>query len=150
MSETLLTERLFDKVDMTPFCWLWQGATNHDGYGHIFDNGKTKTVSRAVWESIYGAIPDELCVCHYCDVRNCVRPGHLYLATRRRNQQDMSDKGRSTHGEKDGQAKVTTAEVKAMRHLHSEGWAAGQLLQMFGLSRTQINRILNGTRWQHV
>lgn len=82
------------KVELTESCWLWKGATNKEGYGLVGWGGNTRTVHRAVWEICYGPIPDGIHVAHACDVRNCVHPDHLWLATRKENMQDASRKGR--------------------------------------------------------
>ena len=57
---------------------------------------------RASWIMEFGPIPDGLLVLHKCDVRNCVRPGHLFLGTYKDNMDDMYAKGRGPTGDKNG------------------------------------------------
>lgn len=75
-------------------CWLWQGATNADGYGLIKVEGRLCIASRVAWETAFGTIPAGLNVLHSCDNPPCVRPDHLMLGTQRANIQDMLAKGR--------------------------------------------------------
>jgi hypothetical protein len=50
----------------------------------------------------FGAIPDELFVCHRCDVKHCVNPHHLFLGTCKDNMIDAKNKNRMASGEKNG------------------------------------------------
>lgn len=98
--KTTFEERFWPKVDTGTdpnSCWLWTGAIKSNGYGHIGNRGGPYLMAhRASWQLHYGPIPDGLCVCHRCDVRNCVRPDHLFLGNVRENLRDMMDKGRHT------------------------------------------------------
>jgi hypothetical protein len=74
--------------------WLWTGATNSHGYGHVVWERRLKTVSRLAWVAWKGPIPDGLWVLHTCDIPACFRPDHLFLGTQADNMQDMHRKGR--------------------------------------------------------
>lgn len=71
-------------------CWLWLGGTQ-DGYGRLRYAGKKILAHRLSWEMHFGKIPEGLWVLHKCDVRNCIRPEHLFLGT---NQDNVDDKMR--------------------------------------------------------
>ncbi len=50
---------------------------------------------RLAWIYTHGPIADGLHVLHKCDVRLCVRPGHLFLGTEADNMADRDAKGRN-------------------------------------------------------
>ena len=80
-------------------CWIWKRPPNKDGYGQIGTkvNGQLKnfTAHRFSWLAFRGEISQGMYICHKCDVRLCVNPDHLFMATHRENMNDMADKGRS-------------------------------------------------------
>lgn len=85
------------KVNKTATCWLWTASRNWAGYGLclVGKNRKLTNAHRVSWEMANGKIKGGLHVLHKCDVRNCVRPDHLFLGTHRDNMLDMRAKGRA-------------------------------------------------------
>lgn len=81
-----LSIRFWQKVDKRPDgCWLWTGAVNGHGYGHIKIDGRMIPAHRVAYEMSGKAIPEGLDLDHLCRVRTCVRPAHLEPVTRRVN-----------------------------------------------------------------
>lgn len=86
--------RFWNYVDKTDTCWLWRGS-KHSGYGVINVPGRGRPrAHRLSYEMAIGPIPDGLLVCHTCDIRECVRPEHLFLGTAKDNTADCIAKGR--------------------------------------------------------
>ena len=85
-------------------CWVWTGPRNRHGYGRIKCQGITVLVHRLSWEIHCGEIPEGLCVCHKCDVPNCINPTHLFLGTNADNMADRDAKGRHrpSYGDQNG------------------------------------------------
>lgn len=69
--------RFAAKVAETETCWLWTGAINGHGYGHIKVDGRMVYAHRVAYEMSAGPIPAGLDLDHLCRNRRCVNPEHL-------------------------------------------------------------------------
>ncbi len=99
----------------------------------------------------HGNIPNGLVVCHTCDVRNCVRPDHLWLGTQMENVQDSIKKGRHAKGGQFSFAVATPDMVRAIRARYAEGQTiVTHLAHEFGVGRMVVRGIINGVTWRHV
>jgi hypothetical protein len=130
-------------------CWLWVGGLFPTGYG-IFGLDKVRRAERAhrfAWEMANGAIPKGLDVCHDCDVRACVNPAHLYLGTRKRNMQDAIDRGRTSRGVGRPLAKLSDADVRAIRASASP---SHELAKIYPVSSGRIRAIKRRKGWRHI
>lgn len=78
-SAALVDRLMYRTALMENGCWVWLGATNKKGYGHIrgVENGPLVAVHRAAYELAKGAIPEGLEVDHLCFERACLNPEHL-------------------------------------------------------------------------
>jgi hypothetical protein len=122
-TSTTLPERMRTKIQKSPSgCWIWTGAFNSNGYGHIFTGSdgratKTQLAHRLIYEMKYGAIPEGMNVCHKCDVPACCNPDHLFVGTQADNLRDMRNKGRNPTSEEISifAKKAWTPELRAMR-----------------------------------
>lgn len=154
MSALVLDDRFWSKVDKesSPIgCWLWTAALVSNGYGRFSVGRKTMLAHRVSLLGAGAVIPDGMMVCHRCDVRNCVNPEHLFVATQQENMDDCKQKGRTakgiatgryTHpertargdrhgfrlhpecaprGEHNGNSKLTADDVKNIRSLYRSG-----------------------------
>lgn len=137
-------------------CLLWPfaqkgiGYEGGDGYGSVYcpDLRKPYSVSREAWRLTRGTIPDGLHVLHRCDVRNCFRPSHLFLGTTLDNLRDCSAKGRMHPGEKNGQAKLTEAQVRDARVRLKDGESQRSIARSFGIHYNAIWKIAHGLKWK--
>ena len=147
--------RFWGKVKKTRTCWLWQGAPNQKGYGQTTYAGrKNLVVHRLIWMMNFGHIPDGMEVCHKCDVRNCIRPSHLFLGTHLENMQDCVAKDRHTRGARNQHAKLTDEQVREIkRDFLRTGfkWTnADELSARYQIGKGQILAIARGDSWKHV
>jgi len=124
-SELSAEERFWEKVDTTGTCWLWTAATDRHGYGRFHlassdafyaPSGALKQVGahQYAYALDTGAWPEAL-VLHHCDVRNCVRPTHLYAGSTADNSRDRIDRGPASRGEAYEKAKLTVQDVRDLR-----------------------------------
>lgn len=148
--KTPLTERFWPRVEKTATCWLWRGAIDPRGYGRIGLGGREDGVGlthRVAWELTHGPIPDDTCVLHYCDVPTCVNPDHLYLGDRITNNADMREKGRHAHGENHKNARLSDADIVAIRTRWATSRVSGMTLAAeYGITRGYLYSIVQGRR----
>lgn len=153
-----LTERFWSKVDKTPGCWFWTGATNGK-YGIIGRSRRERHTKRmeyahrVAWEMVHGFIPAGMYVCHHCDEPLCVRIDHLFIGTPTDNVRDMIEKGRARYvnyyGEDHWKAKLTDANVLEIRKL-ATSMTQAEVAQQFGVSESAVCHIVAGRTWRHL
>lgn len=68
------------------------GGSGNCLYTLLTIDGKCVGAHRAVFERVFGPIPNGLCVLHSCDNPLCVNPDHLFLGTKGDNNRDMANK----------------------------------------------------------
>ena len=66
-------------------------------YGHIRNGKNLFYVHRLSWVIHFGPIPKGQYVLHKCDVRNCIKPSHLFLGTYKENAIDMVKRSPSSN-----------------------------------------------------
>jgi hypothetical protein len=150
-----LATRFWSKVDKRgpAECWLWTGAVNADGYGVMRPEGQRSggTIrAHRVSVALDGRAPDGLCVLHSCDNPPCVNPAHLHLGTKAENTHDMLAKQRGLIGERNGHAKLTSAQASEIRRRRRAGERRDVLAAEFNVSGATVTRIANGEGWRHV
>lgn len=150
-----LDQRFWEKVDKNGSggCWLWIGALDGSGYGSIAVNRIATKAHRYSWELHFGEIPAGLLVCHKCDVRNCVRPDHLFLGTPDDNMKDKKAKGRETHfyGEQNHSSKLTEEQAREILAIvKASGETQTEIAKKFGVSRGMVGLIASAKNWVHI
>jgi hypothetical protein len=163
-----LSCRFWSKVDKGGgvACWIWTAAKSSDGYGSFDQAG----AHRMAWELARGPIPRGLSVLHNCptgDNPACVNPDHLWLGTQPDNIADMTAKGRrrvavgeangqrkhperTARGERNAGAKIGADVVAEIRKANANGESYSRIVERFGVSKSQVARIVRGQSWRHV
>lgn len=120
-------------------CWIWTGTLLRGGYGSVQIAGHKSTAHRLSYKIFFLALPDDVEVCHRCDVRACVNPSHLFLGTRTDNMIDCVRKGRNDR-------KLTKDDVAAIRA--SVGLSKAELGRRYGVTDVMIGKIIRGEWWK--
>lgn len=140
-------------------CWLWTGALDKIQRGHLrfgrADEGQIGT-NRASWLIHFGDIPAGKSVLHHCDNPQCVRPSHLYLGTQQDNMRDKQVRGRHhllghgelVAGEKNANADLTWAAVRAIREAHAQGVSGSELARRHNVTPGNIYHIVHNRSWR--
>lgn len=136
---------VFDsRVVKTASCWVWTGTKRADGYGIIqLHGGKRVRAHRYNYERLVGPIPEGAILLHSCDNPACVNPVHLRPGTHADNIGEAASKLRTAWGERHGNAKLTTAQVLAIR---LDGRAHAEIAAEHGIHQSQVSRIKSGKR----
>ena len=132
-------------------CWLWQGSKWYGGYGQFSCDGETTGAHRASWEIHNGSIPENMCVLHKCDVRDCVNPDHLFLGTYLDNNRDRDKKGRGYSGDRHLWTKISKQDVLNIRkYFKGERGELQKISKQYGVTASAIRHIVKRRSWKHV
>ncbi len=131
-------------------CIEWQGWRNRAGYGYRRFEGKTRLAHRVAYANHHGLLLPALggkVVRHTCDNPACVNPEHLLLGTQRDNMNDVIARQRVA-GERNGYAKLTAEQVRAIRTAYQAGGISQRTLgTRYGVAQTTIGFIVRGVSW---
>ena len=146
-----ISDRFWSRVDRSGDCWLWTGTIQHGGYGVLRINGKTMRAHRLAWEFEHGEIPENMVVMHICDNPRCVRVSHLRLGTQLDNIADRGSKERQSHGDTHRKAKLTEADVIAIRRRFAQGDISQvAIAAKYGVHHSTIRNIVLRVTWRHI
>lgn len=90
------------------------------------------------------------CVCHHDDDPHNNRPANLFWGSRRDNNNDKMRKGRQARGSGIGTAKLTEADVIAIRERVAAGETQRMIAADFGVSQSNISMLVTNSTWAHV
>ena len=122
-------------------------------YGHQYITLKTpegqsrRQVHHLVLEAFVGPAPAGHEACHGNGDASDNALSNLRWGTHAENMADRSKHGTLT-GEKHGRAKLTHDLVARIRDEHSSGVAIATLARVFGVSRSQVGRVVRGEHWR--
>lgn len=129
-------------------CIEWTGRRDKDGYARY--GGKSKIVSRMLYQKAYGEIEKGLCVCHTCDNPGCVNIDHLWLGTVKENNTDKTEKKRTRYGSKHHKTHLTENDVIHIKILCNEGVFQSIIAEEYKISQSTVSTIKLGSFWKHV
>jgi hypothetical protein len=130
-------------------CMEWQGGVNKEGYAACAAYGlfSSQLLHREVFALTKGGRPSV--VMHACDNPVCINPKHLFAGSPEANVLDKVLKNRQARGAKNGNAKLTQAQVdqiRLMRNVHLCTYK--QIENRFDISRATVWRVLSKTNWR--
>lgn len=149
--------RFWSKVDVQPSnlaCWPWKASRNRDGYGRFKDGGSVQNASRVAWEIANDARLRTLVARHKCDNPCCCNPAHIEAGTHADNVNDKVARGRArsagSRGESNPMAKLTEADVVAIRCRIAGGETDRQISASYPVTSGMIHCIRKGKSWAHL
>ncbi|MEG4286266.1 HNH endonuclease signature motif containing protein [Microcoleus sp. A006_D1] len=148
-----LSQRLENHITSKDNCWLTDLPNNGHGYCKISVNGKTKYAHRIAYEVYKGKIPENMQVCHSCDIPGCINPSHLFIGTQQENLIDCINKGRSNKpkGENHHKAKLNESNVRQIKSLLVESnLTLKQIAEIFDVGIGAISDIKKNKTWKHI
>lgn len=127
-----------------------------DGYGYISSDkpgGSAKRVHIVMWEEKYGPVPRRkpaVCVLHKCDNRRCCEPNHLFLGTRKQNNDDMIHKGRAVLSHKGSRNPAAKLNERIVKMILKSDKSCRRLGIELGVSTVMVAKIKRRENWRHV
>lgn len=88
-------ERLLARAAREGECLVVQNASHPDGYAIVHSKGRGLYAHRVAYEHYHGTIPEGMVVRHTCDNPPCIERDHLVIGTKRQNNEDAWERGRS-------------------------------------------------------
>lgn len=128
-------------------CSLWFGGIDRRGYGMFWFDGKTGRATHYALRRAGRPVPAGKMALHSCDNTSCVNEAHLFVGTAADNHADSRKKRRHCHGERHGEARLTTTDILAIR-ASADGPRA--IARQYGMDRTTIQKIRSKKLWAHV
>lgn len=153
MNQRPLAERFWSKVDRTggpDACWPWTGSRIRQGYGRINIDGALVLTHRVAFFLAFERWP--ACALHKCDNPPCCNPSHLFEGTYADNAADREAKGRGNQprGSANPRAKLSEADVRAIREDARRGEAHSLIARRYGVSAHAIYSVVLRRTWAHV
>jgi hypothetical protein len=111
---------------------------------------ETRLVHRLILLSWVGQCPDGMEACHGDGNRANNRRDNLRWDTPQNNWTDRKRHGKGCEGEKNAGAKVTAADVHAIRRRAAAGETQANLGKAYGLSNPAIGDIVCRRSWRHL
>lgn len=128
-------------------CREWTSATDEDGYGLLWWNGRKHGAHRLAWENHHKKSAAGRLICHTCDNPGCINPLHLFDGTPKQNSADMVAKQRQARGERHGGARLSENDV---RNIRTDQRSQRAIAAAFDVAQTTIGLVKHRKSWKHV
>ena len=133
-------------------CVYWPYGKLESGYGSLFWEGKRITAHRLAlifYEGLTENPPRERVARHLCGNGHlgCFNPRCCAWGTVQQNVDDAVEMGRVPHGDNHTYAKLTAAQIPAIRE--AEG-TYDAIASRYGVTRNAIRQVKLGLTWKHV
>lgn len=110
-----------------------------------------RKLHQIILETFVGPCPPGMEACHDPDPDPSNNNlSNLRWATHAENMKDSMRHGRMLRGSAQPQAKLTEDDVKTIRSLKAQGTSTGEISRRFGVSRSNVSRIIRREKWKHV
>lgn len=119
-------------------CWIWQFATERNGYGRKVVQGVKYGAHRYYYEQQVRPLQTHEHLHHLCGIRACVRPDHLQVLS-------------PAEHYREHRALLTVEQVREIKAQMSDEWGRCSVLaRRFGVHPKTINDIKLGKTWAEV
>jgi hypothetical protein len=152
----LTKQELRSSVNVVNDCWEWKYSLAGGGYGTLRRHGRSWPVHRLSYFMFKRNAPlavlsdDTVHVCHKCDNRKCINPGHLFIGNASINAADKVAKDRHNRGERVWKAKLTADDVLKIRALHKRGIKNADIAREYRVDKSAISAIVTRRNWKHI
>jgi hypothetical protein len=131
-------------------CREWTRFCGPGDYGRIKVAGRNEQVHRVAWALELGPLIEGEQVLHRCDNPPCFELSHLFVGDDAANMDDKVQKGRA-RGARSGSAhhgaKLTEAQVVAIRRRRGRGEKLLPIARDFDVSYQLVSQIARGEVW---
>lgn len=131
-------------------CIEWPFSRSPKGYGRVWFRGQMRPASRVALIFATGTDPADRWATHIpgrCHNPPCINPAHLEWGTPKKNHADQIVDGTDPRGERNGNARLTTAQVL---EIVGDSRTLGAIAAEHGVCITSVWNIQNGKRWGHL
>jgi hypothetical protein len=136
--------RFLDMSGGPDACWPFTGKLNNKNRPYFTVDGKKHLVYRLTYELVHGnGALEGVMARHTCDNEVCGNPKHIVPGGQQDNMNDMKERER--HG-------LPHHTVRAIRKLAAkdQGPTHEEIAELYGIGRSTVTEIVNGTNYQHV
>lgn len=135
------------KYNINNGCWICVSHKPNGGYARIRYNGEQILLHRFIYEYFNKKLRKNQVVRHKCDNKLCINPSHLISGTNLDNIKDRQKRNRQARGEKIGNSKLTSKDIKYIKRSTKNGL---QLSKELNVSHSTIYRVKNNQTWRHI